>query len=422
MNFKFFTLLLNKLRSRSQFFKGVLLLMTGTSVAQAIAVLMSPVLTRIYTPYDFGIFAAYSSICAVLFAFTSFAYEDTIILAKFNNSAFSLFLGCIFINCILLLLFLAIIYFFTDKIISLSNNTILPFVLYCLPFGFFLYGIFNPLIYWLNRQKKYRIIAKSSIVQSISNSVANLLMGFFLHFGYTGLILSQIFGQFAVIFYILKNKIFLNTKLSIKAIFVNLKKYQVQPKFMMPLHLLDVVCTRIPTYAIYFIYQNPYFLGQFALVERFYGIFSGIVGYSVSQNFFREFSELIREQKRIEAKKLLFKVWKYLFLLGITPYLIIFFFGCDIFRFVFGSDWRDAGKIAEILSFMFLFSFISSATSSGYLVLSMQKLSFYFVVFTIFGYCVIFFFIEDIFMSFKVLSCFQIMNVFLYNYILWRRI
>ena len=48
--------MINKLKPKSEFAKNVLTLMTGTTIAQAIPIAISPILTRLYTPEDFGVF------------------------------------------------------------------------------------------------------------------------------------------------------------------------------------------------------------------------------------------------------------------------------------------------------------------------------------------------------------------------------
>ena len=48
-----------------EFNKHVLILLTGTTVAQSIPVAISPLLTRIYTPEDFGLFALFVAITAI---------------------------------------------------------------------------------------------------------------------------------------------------------------------------------------------------------------------------------------------------------------------------------------------------------------------------------------------------------------------
>ena len=40
--------------------------MTGTTIAQAIPIAISPILTRIYIPEDFGVFALYMSLAFIL--------------------------------------------------------------------------------------------------------------------------------------------------------------------------------------------------------------------------------------------------------------------------------------------------------------------------------------------------------------------
>ena len=44
------------------FSRNVVTLMTGSSVAQAIPIAISPILTRIYSPQDFGLFAVFIAV------------------------------------------------------------------------------------------------------------------------------------------------------------------------------------------------------------------------------------------------------------------------------------------------------------------------------------------------------------------------
>jgi len=39
--------------------------MTGTTIAQAIPIAISPILTRLYTPEDFGVFALFIAITSI---------------------------------------------------------------------------------------------------------------------------------------------------------------------------------------------------------------------------------------------------------------------------------------------------------------------------------------------------------------------
>ena len=74
--------MLDNLKPKSEFSRNVLTLMTGTTIAQAIPIAISPILTRIYTPEDFGMFALYMSIASILSVVATGWYELAIMLLK----------------------------------------------------------------------------------------------------------------------------------------------------------------------------------------------------------------------------------------------------------------------------------------------------------------------------------------------------
>ncbi len=79
--------MLNNLKPKSEFSRNVLTLMTGTTIAQAIPIAISPILTRIYTPEDFGVFALYMSVASLLSTLATGRYELAIMLPKKDEDA-----------------------------------------------------------------------------------------------------------------------------------------------------------------------------------------------------------------------------------------------------------------------------------------------------------------------------------------------
>jgi O-antigen/teichoic acid export membrane protein len=61
---------------------NVLTLMSGTTVSQALPILVSPILTRLYSSGDFGGLALFQSLLAVASAFACLRYEMTIVLCR----------------------------------------------------------------------------------------------------------------------------------------------------------------------------------------------------------------------------------------------------------------------------------------------------------------------------------------------------
>lgn len=96
--------------------------MTGTTVAQAIPIAITPILTRIYTPEDFGIFAIFIALVTIFGSISSARYELAVMLPKKDEDAINILaLGFIIIILISLVLLLITI-FFNDYLVSLLKK------------------------------------------------------------------------------------------------------------------------------------------------------------------------------------------------------------------------------------------------------------------------------------------------------------
>jgi O-antigen/teichoic acid export membrane protein len=67
--------MIRRLKPKSEFGRNVLTLMTGTTIAQSIPVAITPILTRLYTPEDFGLLAVFVALTAILGSIANGRYE-----------------------------------------------------------------------------------------------------------------------------------------------------------------------------------------------------------------------------------------------------------------------------------------------------------------------------------------------------------
>ena len=68
--------------TKNKFIKDVLTLVSGTVFGQIIIFLFTPIITRIYSPEYFGVYAIYIGFSSILAIFTTGRYEFAIILPK----------------------------------------------------------------------------------------------------------------------------------------------------------------------------------------------------------------------------------------------------------------------------------------------------------------------------------------------------
>jgi O-antigen/teichoic acid export membrane protein len=182
-----------KIIPRSETSKNILTLITGTTIAQAIPLALSPILTRLYSPEEFGTFALYLSIVAIFGVISTGRYELAIMLPKKNEDAKNILILSISIALVISLLLLLLVFLFNAQIVSLFNNKAISKWLYFIPVSVLLTGVYNTLKSWFNREKKYKIIASNGIIRTSTVGVSNLGFGYG-GFNSSGLIIGNVLG------------------------------------------------------------------------------------------------------------------------------------------------------------------------------------------------------------------------------------
>lgn len=357
---------------QSQFAKNVSVLATGTIIVQAISTLLSPILSRLYTPEDYGLLAILTSFISILTVIGSFRFELAIILPEKNSEAALILKLSLLITIIISVLVFIITLIFNNTITSMFGNEKLSFWIYFIAPVFLAAGTSQAFTYWFNRNKKYKIISGVRIYQSSVNSGLSVLLGF-LKFNTTGLIISLIVSNMVSVFYLLKRSAFKLTKCSLN--FFNLrsvaKKYREFPLLSLPSALLDTVSVNSIIFLLSYFFSES-ITGAYSFSIRMLSIPAIVIGTAMGQVFFQKISEAYTKNEKVFP--LIIRMWKLLFLTGVVPTIIIFFFGEELFTFIFGSKWIDAGKISEYLCILTFFMFISSPTSNAMIVLRKQKL------------------------------------------------
>ncbi|NBK99864.1 MAG: translocase, partial [Erysipelotrichia bacterium] len=151
--------------------------MTGTTIAQAIPIAISPILTRIYTPEDFGVFALYMSITSIVSAVATGRYEMAIMLPKENEDVKSIVKLIMMLISFVALFSFCIVFFFNQALTNLFEDKTISFWLYFLPISIFITGLYQVYNYLLIREKNFTSLSTNKVIASTTNSFTQLLCG-----------------------------------------------------------------------------------------------------------------------------------------------------------------------------------------------------------------------------------------------------
>jgi O-antigen/teichoic acid export membrane protein len=350
--------------------RNFLILFSGTALAQSIPVAISPILTRLYTPSDFGIFTLYFSIATLFSIVSTGRYELAIMLPKEDEEAKDIAKLCYVIALIISSLIFIIVFFSNELLTALLGNKEIGNWLYLLPVSVFFTAIFQTISYQLNREKNYIKLSGAKIVQTTAVSGGNISMGFF-RLTTNGLISGHILGQIissGVLHFKNNSKLFRN--FNHISIMMMARKYKNFILFNTPTAMLDRLSTSIPIFFLGNKFDKE-MVGFYGLIERIIGGPVSLVSYSISQVLFQSLTEKINNNVSIYPE--IRSTLKKLILIGIVPFTLLYFFSDDIFVLVFGDNWRFAGNLASYFSIVFFVRFVVSPLSMVFIAKSELK-------------------------------------------------
>lgn len=354
--------MIQKLKPKSEFSRNVLTLMTGTTIAQAIPIVISPILTRIYTPEDFGVFALFLAITTIIGSVANGRYELAIMLPEKDEDAINISALGFIISSILSLGLLVLIVLFNNYFVSLIGNDEIGFWLYFVPITVFLLGLWNVLNYFNNRKKNYKDLRNATIIKSIVLASVTLIVGFFKS-GVTGLISGEILSKISANTRLLKNLLkdnLLISKITINKMMIMAKSYKNFPMISLPSSFFTALHPNLFSVLLSSFY-NVALLGHYYMAQRVLGLPSTLMGVSIGQVFFQA---AVKEKEKTGQARIIFKsTVKKLFIIALPFFVILFFVVEDIFAFVFGESWRIAGTYSQILIPLFFIKLLSSPVS-----------------------------------------------------------
>lgn len=359
----------------SHFVRSVAVLAGGTAAGQAIVVLSSPILTRLYTPEDFGVLAVYVSILSILVVVASLRYELAIPLPKHDDIAANLLVFSLAIVFGVGMLSGVVVWLFGDQLVSWTNAPAMKPYLWLLPLSLVGAGTYQVLNYWAIRRRAFFHVARTRLYQGVAQVFTQVLLGL-TKFGPGGLLLGDVVGRaggsgtLAALAF--KRDAELFKRISIGGIKLAAVRYRRFPLLSSGSSLLNSAGLQLPAILLAAFY-GPQVAGWFALGQRVVGVPAVLIGRAVAQVYIGEAARFARESPA-ELHRLFSATAKRLFFVGIVPIALLMLGGPLFFELVFGANWSEAGNYLRILGAMFLVQFVVAPLSQTLNVLERQDL------------------------------------------------
>lgn len=355
------------------FWKNVAKLSGGTVLAQVVAFVCGPVITRIYNAETYGTLGIYSSIAGPLIIIGALRYERAILLSKKEDSRqlLSLCLFLITTFSIVLLLSLSFFYPFLNCVFRLQD---VPFILFLLPVSVFLNSSMNTFYAFGNSYKAYGILSVSVAIHSFTANILKILLGLYWEPSPQALVLSEIIGIFSATVFLMA---FIRRKagaLFERPVLARMKHiarlFQKFPKYDTLTALVNTLSWLLPAFLLDYFFSKEH-VGYYTLGFTMLRMPMNLIGKAVGDVFYRTAIDESVSTDKLAATST--KTVLQLFSFGLIPTVIVLFFGEELFSFFFGAKWVTAGTYSQILAFWSLVWFISSPISNLFYILDLQN-------------------------------------------------
>jgi len=361
---------LNEKILKSEFSKNALTLISGNAFAQLLPFLFAPVLSRIYSPEEFGRLALYIAFVQIFGSIAGGRYELAILLPKERKVAVQTTFLSMAVVLGFSIVFFLIIAFFSQEIANIIGDGGMASWLFFVPFSILMIGIFNSLSNFNLREKEFKNIAKGNIFKASGSGVLQLGLGA-TRIVSGGLLIGQIMSHFFGNFKL--SKTLLSHKEEIRSVnFEELRKlanrYIDFPKYSVVGILLNNLSSNLVNFFVSSLYTVST-VGFYSHAFRYLGSPINLVANSIGQVYVQRMAELNEnKEKSIEEFK---KAALRLTAIGFIIFVPLFFMVEPIFELVFGKEWAVAGKFAKILTPLFFVRFVVSPLS--YVLIVMEK-------------------------------------------------
>lgn len=344
---------------------NTLKLVGGSTFNYLIPILMTPVLTRLYTPSDYSLWGVFSSIVSILGVIVCGGFEVALVKVQNEIEKDALIKICIF--------FTFIISFGGLTIFSVLYS--LEFVdsyLLLIPLYLLLYGCRQILLNLANNKAEYIAIVNGTIISGLAQALSRFFLGVYRIIN-SGLILGVIIGCLLSVLYLTKvffSDIVRGIKLtSRKKLFYILKKYKDFPIYDLPSSLL-LYCTNSFPILILSFAENPEIVGFYTLIQQLLLVPMALIGGNLGMVYYKDISSN-RDSDYIIGKTEIVLIIG--FILGVSMMLFFLLDGSTLLSIILGEKWSNIGKYALFMSYWAFTTIIFAPLRAVYRIYNKQR-------------------------------------------------
>jgi O-antigen/teichoic acid export membrane protein len=358
---------LRKLRSltpKGSFARGVALVAGGTALAQGLNLLAAPLLTRLYSPTEFGRFAQFSALLSTFAVVAAFRFESAIPMPKETSRGGALLvLSLTIVPVMSVVAGIAVSVFIPDVVAGISPWLIAGAI--------WLTGTFQALNAWVIRSGRYALGSASKLAQSSVTITSQLALA---GTGSGGLISGYVLGQFGgagALGWLLWRGHLLPREITTPSTLEVARNYGSYAFYSSVATILNTASLYVPVWGLSRLFDDQV-TGWFALAQRLVQVPTVLIGASIGQVYVGEAARIVQE-RHDEFPAFFSRTLSSLTRLAILTMPPLLILSSWLTPWIFGKTWQATGSYLILLLPYLMLEFVVSPISMTANLLGFQR-------------------------------------------------
>lgn len=354
---------MSPLISRRPFMQHVAALASGTALGQVIVVLVTPLLTRLYSPADMGAFGLLLSFLAVATVAVTLRLDFAIATTSDESKATRLLLACLLLTPMTSVAMSGLFAVLVDRE-WLSYGQLPLWSAAPIGVALVLTGWFMSLRFWHVSRQDFRSVGRSLVMQGIGRAGASVAFGFG-GLDWLGLAAGELAGRALGIRSLWRRArvvvVHEFSAVGLRGVLLSVRSASSYVSVVLPSSLINAVAAALPLPVISILFGTES-AGQFALVWRVASVPGALVSASVA-DVFHAHATWARGDPNGDLPGLLRRTVRQLAWLSTLIYVPSCLLAPLVFGWIFGAAWRPAGMLMLLLLPLWWCSMVTSPVS-----------------------------------------------------------
>lgn len=341
-------------------------------------VLLSPIMTRLYEPSQYGTFTIYSSMVANLALAGSLKYSDAIVLTESRaerRDLLALIFSFLTFLCIISFVFF---FFFRDRLADLLNYTGPSSFFLLIPLGVLLTCCIEV---FANTNIQHKLFGRNGKAIFLNNVFARLTsIGYAVSWAgrSAGLILGDFVGKLACLGFLgWRSKAAEKSppwtkEVTLRGVKMVMRKFKSFPLYYFPSFLLSSFSGHLPLYFFQWQYGSA-MVGAYAFASSLMEMFNRLIPYSLAPVLLQKANDLKKNSPELLKEKI-YKLFQVMLGAATIIFSVFTMLAPPLFSVVFGSQWQTAGYFAVFIGIHAAYNFVAVSISEVYNVMGGQRL------------------------------------------------